>query len=69
MNEDVGNTGKTSSSCIRMVGTSLVGQWLRLLPLLGGGACSFPGQGTRIWHATQDARRHPPQKKNRIVEF
>ena len=68
VNEYVGNMGKTSSSCIRMVGTSLVVQCLTLLPLLGAGACSFPDQGTRIWHAAQDDRP-PPQKKIRIVEF
>ena len=62
VNEYVGNMGKTSSSCIKMVGTSLVVQWLRLLPLLGAGACSFPDQGTRIWHAAQDDPL-PPKKK------
>ena len=37
----------------RVVGTSLVAQWLRLCASTVGGMGSIPGGGTKILHAAQ----------------
>ena len=40
-------------SKIRVIGTSLVVQWLGVHASTTGGTGSIPGQGTKILHATQ----------------
>ena len=41
----------------RVVGTSLVAQWLRLCASTVGGMGSIPGGGTKILHAVQRSHK------------
>ena len=43
---------------IRTLGTSLVVQWLSILPSNAGDRGSIPGQGTKIPHAAGQLSRH-----------
>ena len=45
------------------MGTSLVGQWLRLHAFSAGGVGSIPGRGTKIPHAVW------PKKKKKISQM
>ena len=48
----------------RVVGTSLVAQWLRLCASTVGGMGSIPGGGTKILHAVQRSHKQT-NKQNR----
>ena len=49
----------------KILGTSLVIQWLRLFTSTAGGAGSIPGQGTKILHAVQHGQEIKRKKKKK----